>query len=88
MKRLLESVVAELKAGNDSIVAELEEIRRNLVTSDHFAWVFDLNEPLKALHRDQSRQIPAFPRLLRRLRAAARFDRRSTLSPPLAHVLP
>ena len=88
MKRLLEDVAAQLRAGNEAIVAELEKIRAKLVTSDHFAWVFDLNEPLKALHRDQSRQIPAFPRLLRRLRAAARFDRRSTLSPPLAHVLP
>ena len=46
MKRLLESVVAELKAGNDSIVAELEEIRRNLVTSDHFAFLLDYHEPL------------------------------------------
>lgn len=46
MKRLLENVVAELKAGNDSIVAELEEIRRNLVTSDHFAFFLDYHEPL------------------------------------------
>lgn len=46
MKRLLESVVAELKAGNDSIVVELEEIRRNLVTSDHFAFFLDYHEPL------------------------------------------
>lgn len=46
MKRLLESVIAELKAGNDSIVAELEEIRANLVTSDHFAFVLDDYESL------------------------------------------
>ena len=46
MKRLLESVVAELKEGNDSIVAELQEIRRNLVTSDHFAFFLDYHEPL------------------------------------------
>ena len=46
MKRLLEGVIAELKAGNDSIVAELEKIRANLVTSDHFAFVLDDYESL------------------------------------------
>ena len=46
MKRLLEGVIAELKAGNDSIVAELEEIRANLVTSDHFSFVLDDYESL------------------------------------------
>ena len=46
MKRLLEGVIAELKAGNDSIVAELEKIRANLVTSDHFALDLDDYESL------------------------------------------
>ena len=29
--------MAELRAGNTSVVADLEKIRENLVTSDHFA---------------------------------------------------